>query len=189
MDTIFLNDTPLPGYDHRIITQDQIERKDASGETSSGLQSHQGWKAAILTITLKIRDGDESALRTLRTMWQLKAEDGTPLVRTITHPLTDSLDIKEVRFTDFLNISPPEKKKRWDVVFNMMEVRSVQAKKEEREEVPATEEPGGVTDTGDVATTTSTGESTGQVAPDSVFEKFLVLLEEGAGKLFKWFTQ
>lgn len=46
MDAIYFDDAPLPGYNHRMVIQEQIERKDASGETSTTTESHQGWKPA-----------------------------------------------------------------------------------------------------------------------------------------------
>ena len=141
MTTIYLDDAPLPGYDHRIVVQEQIERKDASGETSAGTQIHKGWKPAILTVSVKFKFEDTVGVAVLKALWRQRTETGTPFLWRITHDVMDAMDIREVRFTDFFTISAPEQKKGWDAVFNMIEVRSV-SERSQATDVAATEEPG-----------------------------------------------
>ncbi len=77
MNTIYLDDTPLPGFDHRLTVLDQIESGDLSGETSSTARSHKGWKPAVLTVSLKIRMSDPGQLAELRRLWhQVDLESG-----------------------------------------------------------------------------------------------------------------
>lgn len=68
--TILLDGNALPGFDHRITAQGQIERKDLSGQNSSTAGGHAGWKAWMLQVRMKIKMEDADDLLALRAMFQ-----------------------------------------------------------------------------------------------------------------------
>ncbi|MCH9047139.1 MAG: hypothetical protein IIA40_13675 [SAR324 cluster bacterium] len=67
---LFLNGELLPGFDHRITANGQIDRKDLSGQNSSTAGGHAGWKAWLLQVRLKIKMEDADDLLALRAMFQ-----------------------------------------------------------------------------------------------------------------------
>lgn len=67
---LFLNGEFLPGFDHRITANGQIDRKDLSGQNSSTAGGHAGWKAWLLQVRLKIKMEDADDLLALRAMFQ-----------------------------------------------------------------------------------------------------------------------
>ena len=131
MGAIYLDDKVLPGYDHRISVQEQIERNDLSGLTSQTAAGHGGWKPAILTISLKIAWDDTAGLAEIKALWVTR-EKKAPKVWIIAHATTQALGIIWAQFSDFYRISGDEFT-GWDVSFNMIEVDSMAALKEERE--------------------------------------------------------
>ena len=106
--TLLLDGDPIPGIDHRVTAQGQIERKDLSGQNSATAASHGGWKAWLLQVSVKVPMDDDIDLLRLRVLFQTEqGEDafgsfgtGKPKVFEITEPTANAMGIFKVRFPD-----------------------------------------------------------------------------------------
>ena len=61
---LLVDGNPIPGKDHHVTAQGQIERKDLYGQTSATAASHGGWKAWLLQVSVKMpieKDGREAS--------------------------------------------------------------------------------------------------------------------------------
>lgn len=148
--TPLLDGVPLPGYDHQIRAQGQIERKDLSGAQSSTAGSHGGWKAWVLNVTCRVDKEQPNDLLALRRLFTAEAGqdggegEGRPKRYRITEETAAALGIFHVRFTDFFKVAPDDSgQRRWEVRFTLVEERSIPERRAERrsEAVAAEAEP------------------------------------------------
>jgi len=178
---IYLDGDKLPGYDHRVTAQGQIDRKDLSGESSSTAAAYAGWKPWLLSVRTRIDFDRPDALLELRTMFEAAQETeqttpsfdafGTPITEVstattlvpklweITDDTAAALDIFHVRFADAMQVEPDAEQRRWEVTLHLVQERSTPEKAEER--LPAATQPApaapDATDTTGAAATAATG--------------------------------
>jgi hypothetical protein len=130
----------------------------------------------VLQVRCKV-DFDLNALRVMfEATDQSQGQARAPRVREITEATAAALGIFQVRFTDQFRASPDETLRRWEVVFHLVEVRSIPETKEERAragaEAPTTAPPGTQTTRGAVPS----GE------PERWLAELLLKLDAAAGK-------
>ena len=193
---IFLDGDKLPGYDHRVTAQCQIDSADLSGDTSSTATAHRGYKAWVLQVRTSINFENADQLLALRVMFEATAESeiseqtvdafGTPVtnVSTVADPLTPrlyeieddtaaALGIFKVRFADLFKVEPLENQKRWEVTFHMLEVRSIPEKIAERAPAAAEE------------STTQSAAASGPAVPDTRFTEILATFDKAAAGILQ----
>jgi hypothetical protein len=140
---LLLDGVAVPGYDHKLTAHGQIDSKDLSGDTSSTGMGHEGWKAWVLQVRCRVNFDQQADLLTLRSLFQAEentpgyedstpAGTGVPYVYKISEDTAAALGIFKVRFNDQFRVEPLQEQRRWEVVFNLIEVRSIPEKREER---------------------------------------------------------
>ena len=185
--TLQLDETDLPGLDHRVTAQGQIERKDLSGQSSSGASSHGGWKAWILQVSVKVPMRSEIDLILLTELFHAReggldgefapAGTGKPKLYEINEPTANALGILKVRFSDFFRVSPRERERLWEVNFTLIEEEGIPARKQERTNPGTEQTPAAPTG---AETTIGTVPSAGE--PEGFLVGLLKTADELAGK-------
>lgn len=148
--TLLLDGNPIPGKDHRVTAQGQIERKDLSGQTSATAASHGGWKAWLLQVSVKVPMEDDGDLLLLRILFQTQqgalegfsiTGTGKPKVFEITEPTANAMGIFKVRFSEFFRVSQREREKLYEVQFTLIEEGGIAEKAAKRAQAGAKKTP------------------------------------------------
>jgi hypothetical protein len=130
---LYLDSDPLPGYDHRVSPQCQLEREDQSGELSGTGAGFKGWKAWALKVSCRVRFKDWKDLKTLRELFQARDADGkTPKLYAITDLTANALGVGKVRFADIFQAPPDDRLHVWNISFTLIEERSIPERTDER---------------------------------------------------------
>ena len=185
--TVYLNGLELPGKDHRVVAQGQIERSDLSGSSSATAAGHGGWKAWALQVSLVIPFQDSHDLVNLGALYRAEETDdgsefsvtgsGRPALYEITEDTANSLGVFKVRFADSFNVSPHAREKKWEVRFTLIEERSIPERRDERREASSEEAAAPPS-----ATTTTASEPVGTVETSTYLEQLLTKANTLAGK-------
>ena len=175
---ILLDAVPVPGFDHRVTIQEQIDREDVSGAGNSGAGAHGGWKPALVTVRCLVRRDRPQDIGTLRLMFHDRDTGAdTPRLMEITEDTCWAMGIRRVRFTERLQVEPLEGRDLWTVDFTLVEAESIPARTSERA-APGT----AATPAAPDATQTTAGAAAGQWKPDGWLDTLLQNTNAWAGK-------
>ena len=178
--TIRLAGSAIPGFDHRLSVDEQIDTSDLSGEGNSGTVGHAGWKPALLSARLFVRMDQPSDLVSLRLLFHAR-EDGTdtPKIWEIEEPTANAMGVSKVRFTEKFRAEKDGARELWVVEFSLIESRSIPAVTDERSTAGAAATPAAP-----AGTATTAGTTAGQWRPEGWLETLLAQANTVAGKAF-----
>lgn len=180
--SLILDQTPLPGHDPRLSVQQQIERRDQSGDSSSSAATHGGWKPKIFTYTCKLRFAEADALGKLDTLWRsVEGATKEPKVFTAAHPLLTALRVEKLKFTDFMKIAQDGENLVWAVSLTLIEASSIPERTEERAAAPTVADPKAP------AGTQTTAKEAAAAFEEGGIEGVLAYIEENIAKpAYEW---
>ena len=135
----------LPGFNHKVNWTAGIKSEDQSGDSSSTAESHNGFKAALITITFNIRFGDVEAFNDLAEIFYA-TKDGSPVTYDIIHSELNSFGINQAKFIDDIRAAPDGTQKVYNITLTMKQERSDPEISEERTtpETASTTQPDGI---------------------------------------------
>lgn len=173
----------LPGFDHKVTWTGGIKSEDQSGDSSSTAESHNGFKAVLITITLKIKYGDVDAFKSLAEIFY-STEDGSATVYDIIHSELNVFGVNQVRFVDDIRSAPDGSQQVYSITLTMKQDRSDPEIAEERTSTST------ATATQPDGTSTVSAESENQIdletdeEPEGTIEKILANLNSVAKDVF-----
>ena len=127
----------------------EIERKDLSGDSSSGAFAPAGAKTQKITISLQIEKKNPQHLLGLIQKSQENNDDGSPVIFNISNDHCAARGIRQAYFEGTVSSADADGVQAWNVSFTMREYNSVPEKLEGREEQKEAEATGdGVTAVG-----------------------------------------
>ncbi len=129
-------DYTVPGTDLQVAMAMTLARQDISGQTSGTDTVTTGNKGKKLSVSVHIRFDQAQQLRGLTGVAEAVDATGKPLIYTIADPLAESLDIRQVEFTDQLRVSVLSGKQAWVVRFALRQRFSVPEQREQRSQQP-----------------------------------------------------
>jgi len=175
---ILLDAVAVPGFDHRVTVQEQVDREDVSGGGNSGAGAHGGWKPALVTVACFVRRDRPEDLGNLRLMFHERdAGADTPKLMEITEDTCWAMGIRKVRFTERMQVVPVEGRDLWTVDFTLVEAESIPARTTER-----AAQGSAATPAAPAATQTTGGAAAGQWQPDGWLDELLQNANAVAGK-------
>ena len=178
--TIRLAGAAIPGFDHRLSVDEQIDTTDMSGEGNSGMTGHGGWKPALLSARLFVRMDQPADLVALRLLFHARDEGtDTPKVWEIEEPTANAMGVSKVRFTEKFRAEQDGARELWVVEFTLIEARSIPAVTDERGTGGAAATPAAP-----AGTSTTAGAAAVQWKPEGWLETLLAKANDVAGKTF-----
>ena len=175
-----LDDYDVPNKNLIVAAVSESDEELLKGETSSTATAFKGFKAKVLSVTLRINFKDAPLLKKLVQQYEKVDSDGKRKVFTVLDDLADAYGIHQAKFHGALRSVKVTKGQAWDVSFRLMEHVSIPERKESR--ATTTTAPG----TG-ANGTPITAEELIKEAADTVkteFEELLQIMEDGAAYIF-----
>jgi len=127
---IALESWQVPGYETRINCGFKLAGEDLSGAGSYLINTDNGVKAAVLSVTTKIPMVEASELATLVSKAKELDENGARKIYTVTSDVATAYKVRKVKFDGEVKSIEIEDAKGWVVSFKLLEVKS----KSEREQ-------------------------------------------------------
>lgn len=121
----------LPGFNHKVTWSGGIKSRDISGDSSSTAESHNGFKAVLITITFNIRFGDIEAFQALAEIFYA-VKDAEPVVYDIIHEELNTFGVNQVKFIDDVRSAPDGQQKVYNITLTIKQERSDPEISEER---------------------------------------------------------
>lgn len=141
----------IQGRNLKTSIELEIERKDLSGESSSGAFAPAGAKTQKVSVSLQIEKKNPQHLLALIRKSQENNEDGSPVIFSIANAHCAARGIRQVYFEGTVSSSDADGVQAWNVSFSLREYNSVSEKLEGRETLKEAEAaPDGVTAVGTV---------------------------------------
>lgn len=110
-----------------------LPNKDASGTGSSTATLNGGVKAKKLTVNGTLPGEDSTHLTDLIRIAEAMDDAGNRQVYTISDKTADTVDIREVYFTERFDVRKRDNLNAWQINFSLLEYTSVAEKKEARQ--------------------------------------------------------
>lgn len=181
---LFLNQEPLPGFDHQITLLFSIAQRDMSGGESGTAVAYSGHKPCSIGISLKIYKEHPKELAALRQLFQ-EVENG-PKAYSVFHPTLRAAGITKARFSEQMRINT-EDQSTWKISLHMAEVSSIPERKEVQRKKKAANPP---TETKTPAepqegNTANDSEDKAPWKPEGFLEEGLASLDGFFGKFFE----
>lgn len=167
---MMLNDYTLPNKELRVTASMRFESEKLGAQTSATDTAHKGIKAKVFNVSLVIPFVNADQLTRLMGIAESIRDDGALTVYDITDDTANAMNVRQVRFTDALNVRETGKLKAWTVQFSLQEYQSVAEKMEQRQQ----------SETGDAqaADGTAIASTDEDGAPLTGVEKFLAYIDQ-----------
>lgn len=111
----------VPGYETKVGCGVKLASADLSGYGSFTLNSDEGVKPSVVSVTTKIPFIDSAELADLITMAKGMDDNGAKIVRTINSDLTQAYKVRKAIFDGDVKAVEDEEVKAWIVTFKLLE--------------------------------------------------------------------
>jgi hypothetical protein len=129
--TISINGWQIPGYDTKVSAGVKLAGGDLSGFSSFALSSDNGVKPATLTVKTKIALVDAAELADLIGKAKALDEHGARTEYTINNSVAEAYKIRKAKFDGEVKATELDDVKAWQVVFKLLEVKSVSEREQQ----------------------------------------------------------
>lgn len=123
----------VPGFEIKTAVRLRLPSKDASGDSSSTARTEQGVKGKQVTVSLKLNFEDKEQLTALTQLAEQVDNSGKRTVHAINDMTANSMQIRQVKFSDTLSVRPINKLKAWLISFTLVEHISVSELNEKKQ--------------------------------------------------------
>lgn len=111
----------VPGYETKVSCGIKLAGDDLSGFGSFALNSDDGVKPAVVSVTTKIPFLDSDELADLITMAKGTDDNGARIVRTINSDVTQAYKVRKAKFDGDVKSVEDEEVQAWIVTFKLLE--------------------------------------------------------------------
>ena len=162
----------LPGLNHKVTWSGGIKSEDQSGKTSNSSDSHDGYKAVLVTVTLSIQEKDSKALEELYAIFY-RTKDKIPVIYNIIHSDLNMFGINQVRFHEDIRIASAGQTKAYDITLTLKQYlpdKELDDKRNTKTTTAETKQPEG---TNSVSLNESIDTASSDEGTSGMFEKIL----------------
>lgn len=129
-----LNDFILRGSEVTINGRLMIETESLAGNTSASDRANNGIKPKAIIVSLLLKFSDREHLRELVRLAEAVDENGKLVVYDILDDTAAAMGVRQVQFSDALNVRQIPGRDGWRINFNLLEYLSIPEKTEQREQ-------------------------------------------------------
>lgn len=114
---IAIDSWQVPGYETRINCGFKLAGEDLSGAGSYLINTDNGVKAAVLSVTTKILTNDANELATLVSKAKELDDNGARKIYTVSSDIATAYKVRKVKFDGEVKTTEIEDAKGWVVTF------------------------------------------------------------------------
>tara|TARA_R100000656_G_scaffold6468_1_gene7769 strand:- start:698 stop:1222 length:525 start_codon:yes stop_codon:yes gene_type:complete len=171
---MMLGNYTVPNKQQRISISLRFEETQLGAQTSGTDTAHKGIKPKIINVYCLIPFVDVNDLTDLVSVAESVTSSGNKTIYDIVEPAANAMKVRQVQFTDTLEVREDYSLKAWGVSFALLEYKSVAEKTELRQPLataPAQSAPGETVASGDDATED-------EAAPVTGIERYLAAADK-----------
>lgn len=169
---MMLGDYAVPSKQRRVTVSLRFEETQLGAQTSGTDTAHKGIKPKLINVYCLVPYVEPDLLTDLVAVAESVTSNGNKTIYDIVEPAANAMKVRQVQFTDTLEVREDFTLNAWGVSFALLEYKSVAEKTEQRQPVataPAQSAPG---------ETVADGETgVDDAAPVTGVEKFIAGLD------------
>lgn len=121
---LMIDGKAIHGHELNVSSVLIMPKADLSGQSSATDKADLGIKPKKVTVSLSIPFSKKTWLREIVQLSEARDENGAALHYVIVDLLCDALNIRQVTFSDSVNIFEHDQTRAWDVSFTLSEYKS-----------------------------------------------------------------
>lgn len=130
---MMLGNYTVPDKERRVSVALRFDEDQLGGQTSSTDTSHKGIKPMLINVYCLIPYLEPKKLTELVTVAQAVTTNGNKKIYDIVEPAANAMKVRQVQFTDTLEVREDFSLRAWGVSFALLEYKSVAEKTEQRQ--------------------------------------------------------
>jgi len=132
---MMLGNYTVPDKERRVSVSLRFDEDQLGGQTSSTDTSHKGIKPMLINVYCLIPYLEPKKLTELVTVAQAVTANGNKQIYDIVEPAANAMKVRQVQFTDTLEVREDYSLMAWGVSFALLEYKSVAEKTEQRQPI------------------------------------------------------